>query len=96
MKATNFVTGWKESAVEAAIILADEWCRQKTESIDLWSCDWFGKEFIETFLERCLQNRCLEDARQLNWHFPCETANWGEPLYEQTKKWTEDFMKSLD
>jgi len=97
MNATDHVSGWKVSAAEAAIVIADEWCRQKTESIDLWGCDWFGQEFIEKFLERCSQNRCLGEAIQIKWWFPCEgCSDDGPSFYERTNTWIANWTGKVD
>ena len=80
MIATNYLTGWKESPTEAAILLADEWSKQKTNSIDLWGCDFVGQEFFKVFLERCRENTSVLEAVSICWLFPCETGNWGPSL----------------
>lgn len=91
---TEHLSGYKETPKEAGIAVADLWFDLRTKAIDLWSCDWFGQEFIYSFLARCLERGCLKEAALIEWYFPCETGNWGEPFYDQTKRWVRQFVRT--
>ena len=84
--------------VEAGTWLADLWSGFQSRSmvIDLWGCDFFGEEFFHSFLDRCNKNGWLNDALSINWKFPCETANQGDPFRIQANTWALEFILEIE
>jgi hypothetical protein len=80
---------------EAGILVADEWCREEPQSIDLWGFDSFGEEFWHSFLKRCQENGSLENALKIEWFFGCETGSMSrgdKSFREMSRDWTAEFL----
>jgi hypothetical protein len=82
-------------AKEQGAALANIWCESKQKEVDLWSCDdVFYSEFLEAFLQTCQKQGCLEEAYEIEWHFPsqCFMGLPGEvALSENYEEWIEVF-----
>jgi hypothetical protein len=51
--AEDYVDRYKENPIVAAKKLADIWCKEPAETVDVWGCDWQCEEFFTTFLDEC-------------------------------------------
>jgi len=75
--------------------LAIIWLEQKQKEVDLWSCDdAFYPEFLDAFLRTCKERGCLEEAYEIEWHYPsqCFLGLPGEvALSEHFDEWIEVF-----
>lgn len=98
LHAQDHVNPYLSDPTEAGSKLADVWCQQKPEGIDLWNCDWVYHEFLEAFLERCLHHKCLEEACKIQWSFPCETGadlTNGPYFSDEFAKWIKEFKENI-
>ncbi len=86
-------TSCGEDPVVAGNTIADEWCRQRTEWVDLWGRDYAGQEFLEAFLERCEQRGLLFEAAKVKWTLHQAPSFPNEPTFaDDFRKWTDDFL----
>jgi len=94
-----YVTG-QQPAVPMAKIVADEWCKDMSEDLDIWSYDYFGQEFVEAFLKECQNQGHLKKASEvmrraiLTMHIaPCLQEECDYYLSE-ANDWIDNFLKS--
>lgn len=65
--AEQYVDRYKANPLEAAVTLADIWCKEHTDYVDVWGCEWPCEEFFEAFLDRCRENGFLKESLKIGW-----------------------------
>ncbi|RDJ35590.1 MAG: hypothetical protein DWQ19_12295 [Crenarchaeota archaeon] len=77
---------YDDNPIEAATKLAEVWCKQKTNAIDMWSLDGcLTEEFFEQFFDYCDEQGLLEEALKIHWG--CHNSPG-----PTTQKWTFEWI----
>lgn len=84
--------GYNTEPILAGEKLANLWLKYKYSSIDLWNCDFFCREFWDSFHKATWSH--IEEVSKIKWYFGCETSIFNGPSFrEQSELWLKEMAK---
>lgn len=81
--ADRYVERYKTSSLMAALKLAEIWCEEPTECIDVWGCGFTNEKFFEHFLDHCNNKGFLKEALKIWWYVHNSPCSELEPCYSE-------------